>query len=35
MLGEPCRSGLAYVLFCSKAAERDSGEVSVETQFAH
>ncbi len=35
MLGESCRSGLVYVLFCSKAAKCDSGQVCLETHFTH
>src|SRR5882724_5246128 len=35
MLGESRRSGLVYILFCSKATQCDSGQVLVETHFAH
>src|SRR6266404_7749300 len=35
MLREACLSCLVYVLFTTKTAERDSGQVFVETHFTH
>ena len=35
MLGEPCLSGLVYILLAAETAERDSRQILVEADLTH